>query len=151
MKNIDIINLVNGGALAITANDLGAEHAYKVLKFKKAVRKAYDAVLDSEKDILKEAGIEDGIAFDKERNELRESGSNAERLAELDKIFTRFAELRSKLYNEEAELGDIKTIPFSAFHDLQRENKELDHRPLNYFEEALEGVLWAAPEEKEGE
>jgi len=147
MKNIDILNLVNGGILSVTALDLGAEHAYKVLKFKKAVRKAYDAVLDSEKELLKESGIEDGAAFDKERNELRESGSNAERLAELDKTFTRFAELRSKLYNEEAELGDIKTIPFSAFHDLQRENKELDHKPLNFFEELLEGVLWKEEEE----
>ena len=69
MKNIDIINLANGGILAITANDLDAAHAYKVIKFKKAVKKAFESIVESEKEILKEAGIEDAQAFDKERKE----------------------------------------------------------------------------------
>lgn len=146
MKNIDILNLANTGVLAITANDLDAAQAYKVLKFKKAVRKAFEAIIESEKDILKEAGIEDGQAFDKERNELRENGSNPERLAELDKQFSRFMELRNNLYKEDAEL-DCKVMPYEQFHVLQKENKDIQNKPLNIFEDVLEGVLWEEPKE----
>lgn len=147
MKNIDILNLANTGVLAITANDLDAAQAYKVLKFKKAVRKAFEAIIESERDILKEAGIEDGQAFDKERNELRENGSNPERLAELDKQFSRFMELRNNLYKEDVEL-DCKAMPYEQFHILQKENKEVQGKPLNVFEDVLEGVLWEAPNEE---
>lgn len=145
MKNIDILNLANTGVLAITANDLDAAQAYKVLKFKKAVRKAFESIIESEKDILKEAGIEDGQAFDKERNELRENGSNPERLAELDKQFSRFMELRNNLYKEDVEL-DCKVMPYEQFHVLQKENKDVQGKPLNVFEDMLEGVLWEEPE-----
>ena len=148
MKNYDILNLANAGVLAITANDLDAAHAYKVLKFKKAVKAAFEAIADSEKEILKEAGIEDGQAFDKEHKELIESKENPERLEEMDKQFERFMELRANLYKEDVEL-DTKTIPYEQFHVLQKENKELEHKPLNIFEDILEGVLWSAPEEKE--
>lgn len=141
MKNIDIINLANGGILAITANDLDAAHAYKVIKFKKAVKKAFESIVESEKEIIKEAGIEDAQAFDNERKELIESGSDSGRLEELNKQFARFIELRNNLYNEEVEL-DCKVIPFEQFHALQRENKDLERKPLNVFEDILEGVLW---------
>lgn len=147
MKNIDILNLANTGILSITANDLDSAQAYKVLKFKKAVRKAFEAIIESERDILKEAGIEDGQAFDKERNELRENGSNPERLAELDKQFSRFMELRNNLYKEDVEL-DCKVMPYEQFHILQKENKEVQGKPLNVFEDVLEGVLWETPNEE---
>ena len=146
MKTIDILNLTDAGILSITANDLDAAHAYKVLKFKKAVKKAFESVMESEREILKEAGIEDAVAFDKERKELIESGSNPKRLEEMNKQLSRVLELRSNLYKEDVEL-DCKTIPFEQFHTLQCENKDLDHKPLNTFEEVLEGVLWSAPEE----
>lgn len=149
MKNIDIIGLVNGGALAITANELGAEHAYKVLKFKKAVKKAFEAYLDAEKDILKESGIENPEAFDAERKKLAASGANPKRLAELNKAFARFSALRSNLYKDEAHLEEVKAMPYAAFHELQKENKNLAGKPLNTFEDILEGVLWTAPEENE--
>jgi len=144
MKNIDILNLANTGILSITANDLDAAQAYKVLKFKKAVKKAFEGITESEREILKEAGIEDAVAFDKERKELIESGSNKERLDELNKQLSRVIELRSNLYKEDVEL-DCKAIPFEQFHALQCENKDLDHKPLNAFEDLLEGVLWEAP------
>lgn len=147
MKNIDIINLVNGGALAITANDLDAAQAYKVLKFKKALRKAHEAILDAENDLMKEAGIEDGVAFDKERAELVKSDENPDRLAELNKTFERYAALRNNLYGEDVTLEGVKTLPYDVFHTLQCENKENPRKPLNYFEEALEGVLWKEEEE----
>lgn len=146
MKNIEILNLANAGVLAITANDLDAAHAYKVLKFKKAVKKAFESILEAEKDIIKEAGIEDAQAFDKERKELMESKANPERLEELNKQFCRFMELRNNLYGEEVSL-DCKTLPFEQFHILQKENKGIQDKPLNIFEDALEGVLWEEPKE----
>lgn len=144
MKTIDILNLANAGILSITANDLDAAHAYKVLKFKKAVKKAFEGIMESEREILKEAGIEDAAAFDKERKELIESGGNPKRLEEMNKQLSRVLELRGNLYKEDVEL-DCKAIPFEQFHALQCENKDLDHKPLNTFEDLLEGVLWEAP------
>lgn len=146
MKTIDILNLTNAGILSITANDLDAAQAYKVLKFKKAVKKAFESIMESEQEILKEAGIEDAVAFDKERKELIESGANPKRLEEMNKQLSRVLELRANLYKEDMEL-DCKALPFEQFHALQCENKDLANKPLNTFEDLLEGVLWEAPEE----
>ena len=149
MKNIDLLNLANAGILGIIANDLDASQAYKVLKFKRAVRKAFESLSEAEKDALKEAGIEDGAAFDKERKELSESGSNPARLEELDKQLARYNELRQALYKEDAGLADCKTMPYSDFHTLQKENAEMKYKPLNAFEDLLEGVLWAEEEDNQ--
>ena len=141
MKNIDLLNLVNAGILGITANDLDASQAYKVLKFKRAVKRAFSDVAESERGLLSEVGIADPGAFDKERQDC----TDPERKAELDKTFDRFNELRKNLYEEEVKL-DCKTLPFDAFHALQRENKAQKAAPLNAFEDVLEGVLWESPE-----
>lgn len=148
MKNIDILNLANAGVLEITTNDLDAAHAYKVIKFKAGVKKAYDAVQESDTELLKEVGIKDPAAFDKERRELMESKKNPSRLEELNKQYDRLVELRKKLYDEEVEL-DCKTMPFEQFRILQKENSGQKGNPLGAFDYLLEGVLWAAPEEKE--
>jgi hypothetical protein len=149
MKKIEVLSFVNMGGLSITANDLDASHAYKVIKFKKAVKKVFDDIIEFEKDALKEAGIEDGMAFDKERKELSESGSDPKRLEELNKQFERFIEIRNNAYDEDAELEGVKALPFEQFHLLQQENKNLQNKPLNAFETILEGVLWNMPEEGE--
>ena len=148
MKKYEILSLVNAGILSVTANDLDAAHAYKVLKFKRSVKAAFDKLADAEKELLKESGIEDAQAFDKERADLIKSGENSERLEELNKQFDRFNSLRDLLYKEEVQLEGVKTIPFAQFHVLQKENKDLQHKPLNAFEFLLENVLWAAPEEE---
>lgn len=147
MKNHNIVSIVNAGILTISANDLDAVLAYRVIKFKKAVKKALDSIMSAENDILKELGIEDVLAFNKERSNLLESGSNKKRLAELDKKHERFVELQNNLYNEDAKLEDIAPLTFEQFHELQKENRELKFKPLNAFEEILEGVLWEAPNE----
>lgn len=146
MKNFEIFNLVNREVLAITANELDAAHAYKVVKFKRAIRKAFEAISEAEKDFLKEAGIEDAQAFDTEREELIKTNADPQRLAELNAKFERFSELRNKLFNDDAVLGDIKALPFDEFHVLQKENKDMKFKPLNVFEDILEGVLWVEPE-----
>lgn len=149
MKNIDILNLANTGVFLISANTLDAAHAYKVIKFKGAVRKVAEAVDEEQKAIAKEAGIEDTATFDKERAELRKTNSNPERLAELDKQLARFIELRENFYKEPVKLEGVKTIPYEQFFALQKENKDLEGKPLEAYADLLEGVLWAAPEEKE--
>ena len=149
MKNIDILNLANTGVFLISANTLDAAHAYKVIKFKGAVRKIAEAVDEEQKAIAKEAGIEDTATFDKERAELRKTNSNPERLAELDKQLARFIELRENFYKEPVELEGVKTIPYEQFFALQKENKDLEGKPLEAYADLLEGVLWAAPEENE--
>lgn len=147
MKNHNIISLTNAGILSISANNLEAVFAYKVIKFKKAVKKALDAIMSAENDILKEVNIEDVVAFNKERADLRKSGADKKRLAELDKTYERFIKLQENLYNEEVVLEGVTPLSFEQFHELQKENKELPNKPLNVFEEILEGVLWEAPNE----
>lgn len=151
MKNYELLSLVNAGILDITANELDAAHAYKVLKFKRAVKSSFDKLAEEELSLLREAGIHDPAAFDKERKELSESGINPERLAELDATMARFAALRDNLYKEEAQLDGVKAIPFSQFHLLQKENKELRNKPLNAFEILLEGILWSETDNEEKE
>jgi len=147
MKNLEIIFMRNAGILDVTANTLDSAHAYKVIGFKKAVKAALNSLAEAERSILEEVGIKNPEAFDKEREELRKSGADAARLEDLDKQMRRLAELRKELYEENANLEGVKTLPFEQFHELQKENKDLPGKPLNIFEENLENILWAAPEE----
>lgn len=70
----------------------------------------------------------------------------------MEGILKRFIELRAELLNEEATL-DCKTMPYDEWHKLQVENadKEMNGKKVDllpaYVEDALEGVLWVAPEE----
>ena len=146
MKKGDIFNLVNNGILDITANELDAAHAYKVVKFKRAIKNAFDGIVEAEKDMLAEVKIDDATAFDDEMEALKKSGENPEKLSEMEASLKRLNEMRANVLKEEAELGDVKTMPYEQFHLLQRENARLPRRPLNAFEELLEGCLWAAPE-----
>ena len=149
MKNIDILNLANAGVFSVSANTFDAAHAYKVVKFKSAVRKAAVAIDEQQKELTKEAGIEDPQAFDKERAELIKSKANPERLEQLNAQFKRLLELREKFYNDDVELEGVRTIPYEQFFALQKENKDIQGKPLDAFADILEGVLWAAPEETE--
>ena len=152
MKNIDIINLAGSGIFSISANTLDAAHAYKVIKFKSAVRKAAQAIDESQKTLTTEAGIDDPQAFDKEYQDLLKSKSNPERLKELDGKFKRLVGLRGNLYNEEANLEGVKTIPYEQFFALQKENKDIKEKPLENFADLLEGILWTGePEESKAE
>lgn len=151
MNKADIINLVNAGVPGITNLTLDGKHAYKVLKFRRALLAAYQPTGDEYGAIRKEAGIEDPQAFDKERNELHTLSSRTAdqeaRLAELDKTFARFKELEHELLTEEVKL-DCVPMPYEDFHALQKENEKtcpaLAH---GYVEDVLEGVLWTAPED----
>lgn len=152
MKKIEIISLAHAGVLAITNHDLSPEHAYKVVKFRKALNAAYEAIGKDEEAIRKDAGIEDPQTFDKELKELRESKSNPERLEELEGQLKRFFELRAQMLNEDITL-DCKALPYAEWHKLQNENKAAgaDKRDLlsGWVEDVLEGCLWMAPTAEE--
>ena len=149
LKNFEIENLVNAGVLTLTTNTLSSADAYAVFKFRKAVRGAAAALEESRREALVEAGIEDGVAFEKRRQELAAIAEPTEEqkaeLAALNDKFNKFTELMKALYDDDVELPTIKPISFNAWHTLIAENKT--SRINAYIEELLENVLWAEPEE----
>ena len=156
MKKGELIFLVNSGVQTITNHELEPAHAYKVVKFRKAVAKALDALAKDEDAIRSDAGIPDAAVFDKELKELREAEHRTEvqqvRLDEMETMLKRFLDLRSELMGEELTL-DCKTLPYEEWHKLQNENKARDigGRKVDvlsgHVEDLLEGILWAAPED----
>lgn len=158
MKRFELINLSHAGVLDITNHDLSPAHAYKVVKFRKALRDALEAIDRDIEAVRKDVGITDPAAFDAELMELRKAeGRSPEqqvRLDEMEATLRRFLELRGQLFDEDVKL-DCKTIPYGQWHALQNENrarlvngKETDvlSGPV---EDMLEGVLWAAPGDEE--
>ena len=150
MKKQTIIVLANAGIAAMTNHSLAPEHAYKVVKFRKALNAALEAIGKDEETIRKDAGIDDPQAFDKELGELRESNANHKRLEEMEAQLKRFNELRMEMLKEEVTL-DCKAMPYEDWRKLQNENKEVGDKKVDllsgYVEDVLEGVLWTAPEE----
>ena len=154
MKNQDIITLVNGGILAITAHDIPAAHAYKVVKFKQAVRSAFGAIQEAEREMFKEAGISDIAAFNERLKTLRETLSDGgDELKDMESQLERLNALQNELRGEEAKLDGVKGMPYDVWHLLQNENKAVrfgdDTRDVlsGWTEDVLENILWFAPED----
>ena len=144
MNNGNLLYLINGGILNITANDLDASQAYKVLKIKKAIKKAFAELGEAEQALLAEVGIDNPSEFDKRFAELTKRERTQEESLELTEMNvkrSRLLDMRKPLYDEEVDLGDIKTMPYEAWHTLQAENKA--SKVLNGIgEELLENILW---------
>ena len=162
MKKSEILALVQCGVLNATQHSVSSTHAYKVFKLKSVVRKAFEAILEQEKELAKECGIENAEDFDRRRNELfRNKEKTKEEINELEGMnekFAKFAQMRNELYNEEESgINSIKTMPFEEWRKLQDENKDVETSfgKVDVFsgavEELLFGVLWKAPEETEEE
>ena len=156
MKNKDIITLANCGVLSITAHDIPAAHAYKVLKFKKAVKAAMQAFQDSERAIFSDCGVTDTDGFNRRLNELRNKELTKEEKAELsgmEKTISEIHGLQGELKNEDVAI-DVKAMPYDVWHDLQNENKAVNifGKTVDVLsgdvEEILEGILWVDPEEE---
>ena len=148
MKNADIVALMNGGIQNITSVTLPSSQAYKVYKFKRAIEAAYNSIVDSQKGILKQVGIEDLQEFQKRYKELSDiKERTSEEQAELDSLVKKdenAGKLVQELYGDTTSL-DVKPMPYEDWHNLQAENKDV--KLLTYLEPMLEGVLWTAPEE----
>lgn len=127
IKNNVILALANVGGQNITASTISAEHAYKVIKFRRAISKAFEEIVAKEKELIKDCELEIGDGG-------KLSGKNED--------IKRFGEIRQKLYEDESDLGDIKTVPFEAWHEIKKENKSLQNA---FIEDSLEGIIWEAP------
>lgn len=167
MKKIAVINLLNLGFGQVTNHTLPVEHAYKVVKMRKALATAFEAIQKDEEAIRKDAGIENPEEFDKELKALREKAKpyidkDAEipseiggPLMEKEATLSRFLALRSEMLDEDITLDGVKAMPYDAWHSLQKENaeKEFNGKKVDilsgYAEDTLEGILWTAPEDKE--
>lgn len=155
MKKQTLIVLANAGIQSITNHTLDAAQAYKVVKFRKSFNAAIDAIAEDEKALLKEAGIEDAPAFNKELEDLRKADrthEQEEKFKEMTEKVARYNELHAEMLQEEVTL-DCKALPYAEWHKLQNENKEMGERKLDllsgYVEDVLEGILWAAPKEED--
>lgn len=158
MKNFEMLTMINGGILNLTAYELDVAHAYKLVKFKNQMKAAQAKYTESYNSLVTEVGIEDGNTFDARMRELskKEKLTKAE-IEELDGMnakLTRLTAMRNALDDEEVVLDGVKTMPYEQWFLLQKENKDLNMNfgdtsvaLLTLAEPVLEGVLWAAPED----
>ena len=75
---------------------------------------------------LSEVGLDNPAEFDKRFAELTKRDRTQEEsleLAEINVTRSRLLDLRKPLYDEKVDLGDIKTMPYDAWHALQTEDK----------------------------
>lgn len=104
----DIMTLANGGFLTATAHCLPVEHFYKFHKFRRSVDKALNALSESQKDLLRDCGIDpDNI-----------DGADKESLE-------RFNAANEKILAEDAGVEVKARIPFDFFKAFYDENGSL--------------------------
>lgn len=143
MRNSDIIYLQLNGLQAVTAHTLQAADAYKTFKLKKAVDNAFNAIVEAEKRLMAEHGIERG------------KQPKDEAAAE------RYIGERNALLEDDTPLDGVRTVSYRTWLALQRENREKvspdaddgGSRTLDLLagktEMILENVFWTAPQEEE--
>ena len=156
MKKQDIIILSRLGVPAIPNHDLSVAHAYKVVKFRKALQGALETIGKDEDALQKDAGIEAPETFDKELDDLRKNKHRTQeeqaRLDEMEAKLKRFIDLREEMLKEEVTL-DCKSLPYEEWFKLQRENRDKEVGGVKrdilsgWVEDTLQGVLWNEPEE----
>ena len=154
MTNDFIQFLSRGGIMNITAHDLDVAHAYKVVKFKNAIKEALSKMEEMEKSFIAELKIDDPQGFDKRAEELRKKESltkdEQKELDEKNAIYKRLNDMRMAMYQEEANV-ETKTMPYEEWKKLQDENRDVkvgNAELLMAAEPLLENVLWKAPEEE---
>lgn len=155
MKNLDLIILINAGILNITNNDLPAASAYKVVKLRNVLSKAFEKLQELERDLLKDKNIDDPQKFSQEIETLRNKEDKTEedeaKLKELTEKFDDYINARTEFLNDDTPLEGIKTISYEDWHTLRKENRPKDGNNEilnNYVESILENVFWKAPEDE---
>lgn len=133
MKNSIIVALAEGPFMQASANTLGVEHAYKVIKMKSTIRKAAQTIIEQREAIVKE------YLTDEERQKL--GTPDGEQLRE--KV-EKASQCVANLLNEETDIN-CKPLPFAEWHKFCAENS----LKLGALELELEGTLWEAPEGSE--
>lgn len=104
----DIMTLANGGFLTATAHCLPVEHFYKFHKFRRSVDKALNALSESQKDLLRDCGIDPDNT----------DGADKESI-------DRFNAANEKILAEDAGVEVKARIPFDLFKAFYDENGNL--------------------------
>ena len=157
MKKKDIILFNNVGVLGISNHTLDAAHAYKVVRFRKAINKVLNEIASEQEAMANDAGFDKPIdEFFGERLKLytvkNPTPEQLAQLGEMDKKIERYNELNGVMLEQEVKI-ECPKIPYEVWRQLQNENKdnELNGRkvdPLSgYVEDVLEDVFWSAPKE----
>lgn len=145
MKNSDIIAAVQGGFLQSTANTLPASEAYKHGKLRRALKKAYEALAEAQKEMIKDEGVEDYNALIKEYAEKKSDEAKAK--------IERIGELLAKSGEDDTPLEGVVPLSWENWHALRAENaaKGSDGKQdliPNAVEDALLGIGWKEPAEE---
>ena len=143
MRNSDIIAAVQGGFLLSTANTLPASEAYKHGKLRRALKKAYEALVEAQKEMLKDEGVEDYNALLKDYAEKKSDETKAK--------IERIGELLAKSGEDDTPLEGVVPLSWESWHALRAENaaKGADGKQdliPNAVEDALLGIGWKEPE-----
>lgn len=154
MKNSEIIALVKEGILSMTSHGLPAQEAYKAVKLKMEIHRAFNALSEAEKNVLYECGIDDVEKHNARQRELslksRRTDAEQTELAELIEKTRRANNMTMTLRNEEAVL-DVKPLDFDTWRILQSENRavKIEDRTVDILggiaELLLHGVFWMEP------
>lgn len=155
MKNSDIIALIRAGILGMTSHDLPAAEAYKAVKLKMEVQRAYKALSEAEQGVLAECGIEDVDRHNKRQYELSEKKQRTEaEQAELDALMektSRANAMTKALRNEDVSL-DVTPLDYDTWRRLQCENRDvrIEGNAVDILggiaEIILHGVFWSDPQ-----
>jgi hypothetical protein len=152
MKKSEVLVMNNLGFLLTTTNTLTAEHAYKLLKAKKIFAKIGESVDERRKDCLKECGL-DSEEKQKELSEIEKGAKVADK--KMQAALDKFRDMYNMCLDEEADLKEIKAVPYSEWHAFLKENTSVlvDAQkgirvPFNpgTLEWSFENILWKAPE-----
>lgn len=121
ISNRLVIALAGCGAMNMTAAGLEAGQAYSVMRFRRGLKEAYNAIVDSEREIIRECGLSIG-----EGGRIEGSGEQ----------LVRFGRMRDELREDCSEI-EATPLPYGDWHLLVREN-----RGLAALEDELENILW---------
>lgn len=152
MKNSIILDLVGTGFLLTTTNTMSPASAYKILKARKEISKASEAIEERRKDLLKECNLD----TDEAQEQLKKLDANelsAEEKVDVQDRVERFRKMYNECLDEDVKL-DVKAVPYEQWHAFLKENAKITPQGntevpfrLGNLEWELENVLWETPEE----
>lgn len=150
MTNNQLVSAVmnsNGAILALDNKSLSPAHAYKVIKLRNTLKKAWEKFLESEKGLLTEVGITDAAAFDARQKELGEKENKSKEeeteLKEMNEKVARYAGLREALLEDQADFSEVKAMPYEEWFALKKDNPAISIE----VEDALMNIAWTEPAE----
>lgn len=153
MTNSDVLSLFNNGILDITSYSLDAKGSYSVMKFRNAIKKQLNTIVELENGILKELGVKDAANINNRIKELEAKDKTPEELEEYNNLqeqAKKFNSTRGEMLAEKVEITGFTLLNYEQWYNLRKENHPQDSSkpdPLNnYVEDILDGILWKADE-----